>query len=95
MIIGLVLLLIAITIWVVGSIPWLLLNYMMCFPEQSIGCTSPTAFASNAQYVILFDVLFCILGGFTIAHLRKLHHRKQRRQQLAANTPPNPMSLDE
>ena len=95
MIIGLVLLLIAITIWVVGSIPWLLLNYMMCFPEQSIGCASPTAFSDTAQYVILFDILFCILGGFTIHHLRKLHQRKQRRQRLASNTHPNPMGLEE
>lgn len=83
MIIGLVLLLVALTIWVVGSIPWLVLNYMMCFPEQSIGCASPTEFSNNAQYVILFDILFCILGGFAIAQIRKLRRRHLRRQRLA------------
>lgn len=84
MIIGLVLLLIAIAIFVVGSIPWLLLNYLMCFPEQSIGCANPVAFSDTAKYVMLLDVLLCILGGFTIVHLRKLHRRNQRRQQLAS-----------
>ncbi|MEM9218470.1 MAG: hypothetical protein AAGD25_29535 [Cyanobacteria bacterium P01_F01_bin.150] len=84
MIIGMVLLLVAITIWVVGSIPWLLLNYLICFPEPSIGCASPTAFANKAQYVICFNLLLCIVAGFVIAHLRKLHRRYRRRQQLAS-----------
>lgn len=95
MIIALVLMLVAITIWVVGSIPWLLFNYLICFPEPSIGCANPAEFSNNAQYVILFDVLFCILAGFTIVHLRKLHSRNQRRQNLSAvASPPSESPID-
>ena len=82
MIVGLVLLLVAIMIWVLGSLPWLILNYLICFPEASIGCADPAGFANTAQYIVLFNVLLVVFAGFTIAHLRRLHSRYRRRQQL-------------
>ncbi|NET48852.1 MAG: hypothetical protein F6K09_09025 [Merismopedia sp. SIO2A8] len=85
MIIALVLLLIAITVWIFGSLPWLVFNYFVCIPEPTLACTLPTKFESIAQNIVIVNVLLIVLAGVAIAHLRNLHRRHRRRQELAAS----------
>ncbi|NEQ98410.1 MAG: hypothetical protein F6K30_17105 [Cyanothece sp. SIO2G6] len=80
----LVLLLIAIVVWVLGSLPWLVTNYFLCVPEPIIGCARPSDFIDIARTIVVGNVALMVLAGVAIAYLNRLHQRLRRRQQLAA-----------
>jgi len=84
MITALVVLLVAITVAILGSLPWLVVNYFLCVPEPSLGCTRPNDFVMVAQHVLLSNLILLALGGVAIAYLRRLHQRRRRLQRLLA-----------
>ncbi|MEB3231617.1 MAG: hypothetical protein VKJ64_11455 [Leptolyngbyaceae bacterium] len=84
MIFLLVLLLIAIVVWVLGSLPWLITNYFLCVPEPMIGCARPVDFTEIAKTIVVGNVALVVLAGVAIAYLNRLHRRHRRRQQLVA-----------
>ncbi|MGK7888510.1 MAG: hypothetical protein AB4042_04200 [Leptolyngbyaceae cyanobacterium] len=79
----LVLLLISIVVWVLGSLPWLVINYLLCVPEPMTGCARPSDFMEVAQMLLIGNVLLVVLAGVAIAYLNRLHQRSRRRQRLA------------
>lgn len=84
MIFLLVLLLIAIVVWVLGSLPWLVANYFLCVPEPMLGCARPDDYMAIARIIVLGNVGLVIVAGVAIAYLNRLHRRKRRRQELMA-----------
>lgn len=84
MIFLIVLLLIAIVVWVLGSSPWLIANYFLCVPEPIIGCARPSDYLEIAKTIVIGNVALVVLAGVAIAYLNRLHRRHRRRQRLAA-----------
>lgn len=57
-------------VWIFGSLPWLILNGILCSQTSQV-CTNPDAFRQQASIVLLMDAVLLIAGIFAARQLRR------------------------
>ncbi|MGB3492661.1 MAG: hypothetical protein WBA57_08025 [Elainellaceae cyanobacterium] len=78
MIAFLVLLIALAVLWVLGTLPWLVINFFLCVrPEPSVACAATETYSQQAGQILSADLMFIICAGLAIWKLSKLN-RQQR-----------------
>jgi signal transduction histidine kinase len=61
-------------IWVFGTLPWVLINQFLCFPEAGIACENPQQVSQTIRTILAIDigVISLSIGAiYLIQHLRR------------------------
>lgn len=61
-------------VWIFGSLPWLVLNGILCSQPSQV-CTNPAVFQQQAAIVLLMDALFLAAGIYAVRQLRPKRRR--------------------
>ncbi|MBD2088923.1 hypothetical protein H6F67_03535 [Microcoleus sp. FACHB-1515] len=62
--------LVSAVVWIFGSLPWLILNGILCSQPSQV-CTNPSAFQQQAALVLFMDAVFLAAGFFAVRQLRR------------------------
>ena len=76
MIAFLVLLIVLAVVWVLGTLPWLAINFFLCArPEPSVACAAPETYSQQAGQILSADLMLIICAGLAIWKLRKFYRQ--------------------
>ncbi len=61
-------------IWIFGTLPWIVLNSVLCNPDPDPGaaCAAPQNFGRYTRLILSIDIIAVLLSGFAIFQLRQL-----------------------
>lgn len=64
-------------IWVFGTLPWVIVNSVLCTPDPGVACAAPQNFGRYIRFILSADIIVLLLSGFAIFQLRRLHRLRQ------------------
>jgi hypothetical protein len=67
-------------VWIFGTLPWIAIGGYLCSHEPPLACPNPAQFWQKVRVIILVDLLFIGLGGWSIQRLRRLDRPKRQRR---------------
>ncbi|MGJ3252205.1 MAG: hypothetical protein ACFE0J_13920 [Elainellaceae cyanobacterium] len=76
-IIPLVVFLVLAVFWVFGTLPWLVINFFLCFPEEGVACSDAEAYARSARLILSVDIIVILLSGFAVFQIKRLRRSRQ------------------
>ncbi len=60
----------AVLLWILGTLPWVVLNAFFCSLEASIACPDPATTQTYILQILAVDLILIIMAGFAVAQLR-------------------------
>lgn len=61
-------------VWIFGTLPWLVLNGILCSQVSRV-CTNPNVFQQQAAIVLLMDAILLAAGIYATRQLRRRRDR--------------------
>lgn len=63
--------LVAAVLWICGSLPWVIINTLLCDRNFTAACPDPEAVRTAVRQILALDLILIIMSAFAIVQLRQ------------------------